>query len=62
MKIEMLGIDHNLAPVDMRALFSFTKKQAGAFLEMLKGRPDVEGAVLLSTCNQIGRASCRERV
>ena len=52
MKREMLGIDHNLAPVDMRALFSFTKKQAGAFLEMLKGRPDVEGAVLLSTCNR----------
>lgn len=48
----MIGIDHNLAPVDVRALFSFTKKKAGAFLERVKRMPDVEGAVLLSTCNR----------
>lgn len=52
MRIRMLGIDHNAASVDVRALFSFTKKQAGEFLDMLRKRPDVEGAVLLATCNR----------
>ena len=52
MRLRMLGIDHNLAPVDVRALFSFTRRQTGEFLEVLRKRPDVEGAVLLSTCNR----------
>lgn len=52
MRIQMLGIDHNLASVDARARFSFTKKQAGEFLTVLKKRPDIEGAVLISTCNR----------
>ena len=52
MRIQMLGIDHNLASVDVRERFSFTKKQAGEFLKMLKKRPDIEGAVLISTCNR----------
>ena len=29
MGIRMLGIDHNLAPVDVRAVFAFTKKKRG---------------------------------
>ena len=29
MSIFMLGIDHNMAPVDIRAKFAFTKKNAG---------------------------------
>ena len=36
MSIRMLGIDHNLAPVDIRAVFSFTKKNAVAAMELLK--------------------------
>ena len=30
MSISMIGIDHNMAPVDIRAKFAFTKKNAGA--------------------------------
>ncbi|MDE7035035.1 MAG: glutamyl-tRNA reductase [Eubacteriales bacterium] len=52
MRLRMLGIDHNLAPVDVRALFSFTRRQTEEFLQVLRKRPDVEGAVLLSTCNR----------
>ena len=29
MTISMIGIDHDRAPVDIRALFAFTKKNAG---------------------------------
>ena len=33
MSIKMLGIDYNKASVDIRALFSFTKKNAGEAME-----------------------------
>ena len=42
MSIRMLGIDHNLAPVDIRAVFSFTKKNAVAAMELLKKEAKVE--------------------
>lgn len=53
MGICMLGIDHNKANVDIRALFSFTKKNAAAGMERLKKLPGVEGCVILSTCNRM---------
>ena len=36
MGISMIGIDHNMAPVDIRALFAFTKKSAGEAMEKIK--------------------------
>ena len=33
MSISMIGIDHNMAPVDIRAHFAFTKKNAGEAME-----------------------------
>lgn len=36
MGISMIGIDHNMAPVDIRALFAFTKKSAGEAMEKNK--------------------------
>ena len=33
MSISMIGIDHNMAPVDIRAKFAFTKKNAGEAME-----------------------------
>ena len=53
MSIRMLGIDHNLAPVDVRAVFSFTKKTAVAAMERLKMEAKVEGCIILSTCNRM---------
>ena len=35
MTISMIGIDHDRAPVDVRALFAFTKKNAGEAMEKL---------------------------
>lgn len=52
MRISMIGIDHSLAPVDIRAVFSFTKKNAAEFMHRLKEENGVSGCVVLSTCNR----------
>lgn len=53
MRIEMIGIDHTRAPLDVRQIFSFTKKAMGEALEWLKKQEYLSGAVLLSTCNRM---------
>ena len=53
MNISMIGIDHNMAPVDIRALFSFTKKNAGMAMEALKKQDGIYGCIILSTCNRL---------
>ena len=53
MSILMIGIDHSMAPVDVRARFSFTKKQAGEAVEKIKLMDGIRGCVLLSTCNRL---------
>lgn len=53
MSICMVGIDHNKANVDIRALFSFTKKNAAAAMEKWKKVPGIDGCVVLSTCNRM---------
>lgn len=53
MSIYMIGIDHNRASVDIRALFSFTKKAAGEAMAALKGSDGINGCVILSTCNRM---------
>lgn len=53
MNISMIGIDHNMAPVDIRALFAFTKKNAGEAMEWLKEQEGVGGCIILSTCNRM---------
>ena len=49
----MIGIDHSRASVDIRALFSFTKKNAGEAMERVKEQEGVLGCVILSTCNRM---------
>lgn len=53
MGISMIGIDHNMAPVDIRALFAFTKKNAGEAMEKIKSYKGINGCVILSTCNRL---------
>ena len=38
MTISMIGIDHDRAPVDIRALFAFTKKNAGEAIVLKFGQ------------------------
>ena len=53
MSISMIGIDHNMAPVDIRAHFAFTKKNAGEAMEKIKNHKGIYGCVILSTCNRL---------
>lgn len=53
MSIRMIGIDHTLAEVAVREIFSFTKKQAAELMEKWKKREEINGLVLLSTCNRL---------
>lgn len=49
----MIGIDYNRASVDIRAGFSFTKKNAAAAMERLRKEQGVLGCIILSTCNRM---------
>ena len=50
----MIGIDHSMAPVDIRALFAFTRKNSREAMEKLKGTDrEVDGCIILSTCNRL---------
>ncbi len=53
MAIEMIGIDHHLAKIDIRMMFSFTKKGMQDFYQSIKTEPGILGCVLLSTCNRM---------
>ena len=49
----MIGIDYKKASVDVRAQFSFTKKNTVGALENLKKEPGILGCIILSTCNRM---------
>ncbi|MCD7735574.1 MAG: glutamyl-tRNA reductase [Lachnospiraceae bacterium] len=53
MGIQMVGIDHSMAPIDIRTVFSFTKKSMAEALDQLKQVKGVGGCVLISTCNRM---------
>lgn len=53
MGIQMIGIDHSVAVIDIRTVFSFTKKRTAEALDVIKGKKGVSGCVLLSTCNRM---------
>ena len=53
MPIQMIGIDHSRAEIDIRTIFSFTKKKCAEALEIIKEKEGIGGCVLLSTCNRM---------
>lgn len=53
MSISMIGIDHSRASVDIRARFSFTKKNAAGAMERMKEERGILGCIILSTCNRM---------
>lgn len=53
MNISMIGIDYMRAPLDIRSMFSFTKKNAGEAMEALKKHGEIHGCIILSTCNRL---------
>lgn len=53
MGIQMTGIDHSTAGIDIRTIFSFTKKNMAEAYELLKQIEGIEGCVIISTCNRM---------
>ena len=53
MAIQMIGIDHTKAVIDIRTIFSFTKKRSAEALKLIKEEKGIWGCVLISTCNRM---------
>ena len=49
----MIGIDHNKASLDERAIFSFTKTKSMLAMDRFCEVSGVYGCVILSTCNRL---------
>ncbi len=63
MSIRMIGIDHSRANIDVRCIFSFTKKQMAEVLPKIKEQQGIHGCVMISTCNRMELwVSCEEDV
>lgn len=52
MQIFMTGIDHALAPVHVREQFAYTTNEKQALANAILSDSDIEGCVLLCTCNR----------
>lgn len=53
MSLQMAGIDHTLASLDVRSVFSFTKKLMEQAYKDFLALPAIEGCVIISTCNRM---------
>ena len=65
MKLQLIGVNHNSAPVEVRERLAIPEWRLAEACRQLAEHPGVEEGMILSTCNRvelIGRASCRERV
>jgi glutamyl-tRNA reductase len=52
MRLQILGLNHNTAPVEIREQVVFAGDEVGRALDRIKKVDGVEEAVLLSTCNR----------
>lgn len=53
MAIWMAGIDHNRASLDVRSVFSFSKREMKNIYAFFKEQQEIEGCILVSTCNRM---------
>lgn len=60
MKIIMAGIDHSTASVEIRERFAFLEREKTEFMLELHSRPEVDGCILLCTCNRTELWVCCE--
>lgn len=52
-RLLVFGISHHRTPLDVRELFSLSREDLAALAAKLLARPEIEEAVLLSTCNRV---------
>ncbi len=53
MKIRVLGINHNTAPLEVRERFAIAESRLPDALQRLCALPDVEESIIVSTCNRV---------
>ncbi|MDH7499073.1 MAG: glutamyl-tRNA reductase [candidate division NC10 bacterium] len=53
MSLLVIGINHKTAPLQLRERLSFSREGCERFLEALRELPDLEEAMVLSTCNRV---------
>lgn len=53
MNIQMIGIDHSLAAVEYREIFSFTKTRQREAMQEIVHMDGINGCIILSTCNRM---------
>ena len=52
MGIQLVSISHKTAPAEVRARFAFQEQQRALILDQLAGAPEINEAVILSTCSR----------
>ena len=52
MAIQIISISHKAAPLRIREKFAFTKEQQIELMKRLVEHPEVDEALILSTCNR----------
>jgi len=53
MNLVLVGISHKLAPVELRERFTLNEQIIPEVLHRLQNEPEVEEAVIISTCNRV---------
>lgn len=52
-QIILIGLNHNTAPVHVRECLAFSDEETRSALSRLRSYPDIEEAMLFSTCNRV---------
>ena len=52
LRVVVVGISHNTAPVEVREHFSFTEDETRAAVTELRSMPGIQECMMLSTCNR----------
>ncbi len=53
MNIEVIGLNHKSAPIEVRERLSFSEASLKKALGVLRGQPEIQEGVILSTCNRV---------
>lgn len=63
MTFSITGVNHKSAPVEVRERLAFDERSLPGALDLLRGRPGIQEAMILSTCNRVEIAvACEEKV
>jgi|YNPNPStandDraft_1061719.scaffolds.fasta_scaffold00234_15 glutamyl-tRNA reductase len=62
MNIVLFGLNHKTAPVEIRERLSIPGDETGARLSQLLAAPEIDEAMILSTCNRVELLACANHI